>query len=127
MLGIAKAKLASEPSSVRERIRLVHGDMRDFTLDMKFKLAIVTFNSFLELRNQDERSRVFHRIKEHLSPGGLLMIDNLFHGSGALKDWGRSHRDGTIRLRGVFPDPQTEGVAIYFQDSDSFDANAALS
>ncbi len=50
------------------------GDMRDFRLPGKFRLIIIPYRSFLHLRSDDDRKRALLNFKEHLEPGGRLIL-----------------------------------------------------
>src|SRR5829696_4325661 len=49
MLGLCRAKLSREPADVQSRVRLVRGDMRDFSLGECFHLATIPFRPFQHL------------------------------------------------------------------------------
>lgn len=50
------------------------GDMRDYSLQETFPLILVLLNTFLMLE-PDDRWAFLARAREHLSPGGILVID----------------------------------------------------
>src|SRR6476646_3532820 len=49
MLRICETKLHQEAEAVRSKVRLVRGDMRDFSLQETFSLATVPFRPFQHL------------------------------------------------------------------------------
>jgi SAM-dependent methyltransferase len=55
-------------------LRLVEGDMRSFSFSEAFALIAIPFNTFLMLA-PDERWACLARVREHLSPTGLLAVD----------------------------------------------------
>jgi SAM-dependent methyltransferase len=78
MLARCRAKLEAQPAEVRQRVRLVRGDMTDFHLDEAFRLIIIPFRPFqhlLEVEQQQACLRCAHR---HLAEGGKLVLD-FFH------------------------------------------------
>lgn len=79
VLGLDRSPAMLERAAERARasrveVDLVVGDLRDFTLDRRFALVIVPFNTFLMVP-PDDRQACLSRIREHLAPGGLLAID----------------------------------------------------
>ncbi len=76
MLDVALSKLLALEES-HGTLTLVQGDMRDFTLDQKFKLVIIPFRGFLSLLTVEDQARTLLNIKRHLAPGGRLVF-NIF-------------------------------------------------
>jgi SAM-dependent methyltransferase len=75
MIRRAEAKRPAHPESVRKRVRFVQGDMRHFRLDGTFALAIIPFRAFQGLLEPGDQYRSLTCIREHLAPGGRLVID----------------------------------------------------
>jgi len=75
MLEIARGKLAEEEPEVRQRVRLVQGDMVDFRLDEQFNLAFIPFASFFHLHTNEARASCMSCIHHHLAAGGAAIID----------------------------------------------------
>jgi SAM-dependent methyltransferase len=73
MLELARRKVDAQ--ALAGRITLVQQDMRELTLDRRFNLAFAAINSFLHLPNTDEQLATLGRIRNHLNPGGLLLLD----------------------------------------------------
>jgi SAM-dependent methyltransferase len=76
MLRIARAK--AEAAGVAESVKLIEGDYADAPLDGSYRLAFVVMNSFLHLDTQERQLAALRHWREHLAPGGLLVID-VFH------------------------------------------------
>lgn len=74
MLSVARRKIETEPPEVRDRIRLLEGDMRDFSLGREFNLALVAYSSFLHMITPEEQRKALLRIREHLGRDGRLII-----------------------------------------------------
>jgi len=74
MLRVCRSKLLKENQSVRKRVHLIKGDMRDFSLDRKFKLAFIAFSSFLQNTSVDDEERTLRCVANHLENNGLLII-----------------------------------------------------
>ena len=84
MLGAARRKLEDEPAAVRERARLVRGDMAQFAFSRGFSLAIVAFRSLVNLPDQAAQVRALAAIREALEPGGRAVVDLFFPDLGVL-------------------------------------------
>jgi len=74
MLKIARGKLAKEPQDVRERVKLAKADMRNFTLEERFSLCLIPFNTFLHMLTVEDQEATLKTIYKHLLPKGLLII-----------------------------------------------------
>lgn len=75
MLADFRKLLASEPESVRARVRVKRGDMRSARLKRRFPLVLCTFNAFLHLYSRQDVERFLGRVREHLAPRGELVFD----------------------------------------------------
>jgi ubiquinone/menaquinone biosynthesis C-methylase UbiE len=75
MLAVARRKLEKEEPEVQRRVRLVEGDMRDFTLEERFGLILIPFRAFRALLERADQRRCLERCARHLGPGGRLAID----------------------------------------------------
>jgi SAM-dependent methyltransferase len=58
--------------------RVVQADMRDFTLPRRYALVVVPFRAFLHNLTPEDELRTLRCCREHLEPGGRLVLD-LFH------------------------------------------------
>lgn len=79
MLERARHVLGS--AGLLRRAALHQADVRDFTLDERFHLAIFGLDSFGLLLGVDDQLAALRRIHQHLAPGGLLILD-LSNGNG---------------------------------------------
>lgn len=73
MLERARNKIAA--AGLVSRVSLFEQDMRTMAVDGQFALAFVAANSFMHLLTADDQLAALHRIREHLRPGGLLLLD----------------------------------------------------
>jgi SAM-dependent methyltransferase len=73
MLDLAREKLAVE--GLEDRARLVQQDMRHLHLGHRFRLALCALSSFAHVLAQEEQVEVLRRVRDHLVPGGLLVLD----------------------------------------------------
>ena len=74
MLSLANQKLSGLAARLRERVRLVSGDIRRFELDGQFALIIISHNTFMHLDYEGARESL-RCAREHLKPEGWLFID----------------------------------------------------
>ncbi|MDQ2643962.1 MAG: class I SAM-dependent methyltransferase [Myxococcota bacterium] len=75
MLADFEQKLEREPPSVRRRVTLHHGDMRELALERRFALVTVPFNAFLHLYTRRDVEAFLARVRAHLLPTGTLLFD----------------------------------------------------
>jgi SAM-dependent methyltransferase len=75
MLARCRAKLEAEPAEVRQRARLVQGDMTAFELGEKFGLVIIPFRPFQHLTEIEQQMNCLKGVARHLGPGGQLILD----------------------------------------------------
>lgn len=74
MLGILESKLRRLPPATRQRCTLVEADMTSFALDERFGAIVVGTTSISLLPDAAARRRALIRLREHLAPGGRLLI-----------------------------------------------------
>ncbi len=76
MLDDLEKRLAGEPEAVRERVRVVRGDMRTARLEAKgFDRIVCPFNAFLHLYERRDVEQFLERVGYHLAPGAELVFD----------------------------------------------------
>jgi SAM-dependent methyltransferase len=75
MLRVAESKRAHESPEVSQRVRLVQGDMTDFSLGQLFALVIIPFRAFQALLTPEDQQRSLTCVRRHLRPGGRLIVD----------------------------------------------------
>lgn len=75
MLAKAKEKYDGLPGDVQERIGLLEGDIRTLSLEQKFKLIYLPFNTFLVFRTVEDQLAVLDTVRRHLAPEGVFAFD----------------------------------------------------
>ena len=75
MLSVAREKLGREDAQVRERVRLLEGDMRSFDLGERFALVTIPFRGIQHLLTAGEHLACLDCVYRHLEPGGRLAFD----------------------------------------------------
>lgn len=75
MLNRCREALALRPEKVRQRVRLAHGTMTDFSTGEIYSLVTIPFRAFQHLVAVEEQRACLNCIREHLEPDGLLIID----------------------------------------------------
>jgi SAM-dependent methyltransferase len=75
MLTECRKRLAAKSEEIRNRTRLIHGNMCDFKIDDKFHLAIIPFRPFQHLLTVEEQLACLKNINRHLIPNGRLVLD----------------------------------------------------
>jgi SAM-dependent methyltransferase len=69
------AELRAKPGG--DTIPVTIGDMATTTLDRRFELAYVVFNTITNLTTQDEQVQCFRNAARHLEPGGRFLVEVL--------------------------------------------------
>jgi SAM-dependent methyltransferase len=67
------ARLRAKPGA--ERIGVTVGDFATTTVDGRFSLAYLVFNTIGNLTTQDEQVACFQNVAAHLDPGGCFVIE----------------------------------------------------
>jgi SAM-dependent methyltransferase len=83
MLDRCRDKLAAEAPEVRDRVRLVQGDMTSFDLGRRFALVTAPFRGFQHLVSVEQQLACLGRCHAHLAADGKLVLD-LFNPDPAL-------------------------------------------
>ncbi len=75
MLQLARAKAGAGKAGAN--LTLLEGDFSTLDLGGPYRLAIAAMNTFLHLLTQEEQLRALRHWRNHLAPGGLLLLDVL--------------------------------------------------
>ena len=75
MLAVCRQRLQHESEALRQRVRLVQGDMRDFDLDQRFRLATIPFRPFQHLLTLEDQLTCLASVRRHLLDEGTLILD----------------------------------------------------
>jgi len=75
MLMIARSKLEVLAPDVRQRAKLVEGDMRHFAMDRAFPLITIPYRAFLHNLGVQDQLETLRRVREHLADRGRLMFN----------------------------------------------------
>jgi len=76
-LAHARAALAGQSAAVRASVRLEAGDMRSFSLEERFDLVAVPFNSLAYIHTREDQLACLRAARAHLAPGGVFAFDLL--------------------------------------------------
>ncbi len=82
-----------EKNAAREGLRTkTHlGDMRDFRIQEKFRLAIFPYRSFLHILTDEDRKKTLGNVYSHLEKGGRIIIHIYSPSENELKCRGKLH------------------------------------
>ncbi|RSM99089.1 class I SAM-dependent methyltransferase [Nonomuraea sp. WAC 01424] len=72
MLAILRRRLDDAPARLRDLCTLVQGDMSAFTLDRRFD--VVVLDQSITLLDGADRPGLYACVREHLEPGGRLLL-----------------------------------------------------
>jgi SAM-dependent methyltransferase len=73
LAGAMAAKLRAKPGA--EEIGVTIGDFATTTVDGRFSLAYLVFNTINNLTTQDEQVACFRNVAAHIEPGGCFVIE----------------------------------------------------
>jgi len=103
MIESGRARLAAR--GLEAEISL--GDMRDFTRPRRYALVMIPFNSFLHNLTQGDQIATLRCSREHLEPGGRLMLSAFHPKTAKLAD-----HDGVPRVLKTVPNPAGGQVRV---------------
>jgi SAM-dependent methyltransferase len=63
-------------------VQVYRGDMRDFTTPHRYGRVFIPFNGFAHCETVDDQLRCLQCCREHLEPGGALVVDMSYPGQG---------------------------------------------
>ncbi|MCX7707422.1 MAG: methyltransferase domain-containing protein [Anaerolineae bacterium] len=107
MLRRARAKLAA--ANLSERVTLIEGDYATAALGGPYRFAFCVMNTFLHLLTTDAQVRALRHWRQHLVPGGLLLLD-IFH-----PDFRQlAELDGRLIHDRTWRDPETGATVMKF-------------
>jgi SAM-dependent methyltransferase len=86
MLARCRKKLAAEPPEVRERVRLIQGNMVGFDLKETFQLITIPFRPFQHLLKVEDQMGCLRAAHKHLEPGGKIILDLFQTDAGRMHD-----------------------------------------
>lgn len=75
MLAVCRHRLETESEAVRNRVRLVQADMREFDLGQRFTLATIPFRPFQHLLTVEDQLSCLASIRRHLFDEGTVILD----------------------------------------------------
>ncbi|HKS11168.1 MAG TPA: class I SAM-dependent methyltransferase [Pyrinomonadaceae bacterium] len=67
------AQLRAKPGG--EHVTVTQGNFADITVDGKFSLVYIVFNTLFALTTQDEQVQCFRSVAAHLAPGGCFVVE----------------------------------------------------
>jgi SAM-dependent methyltransferase len=75
MLSILDSKLKNKANHIRKRVEVINSDMRTFSIDKKFNLAILPITSICLLENNIDVVKMLKSVYDHLIDGGRFVFD----------------------------------------------------
>lgn len=71
----SKGVQLNAPTRARLDVSIVRADMKDFTTEQRFRLALMPFNTFMHLLTLEDQIAALTCIRRHLQPGAALALD----------------------------------------------------
>jgi SAM-dependent methyltransferase len=75
MLETAKKRQLEAPPKVRERLRLIQGDMRTWQSEPAFDLIVIPCSSISHLLTLQDQLTVWNQCRRNLRPGGRFVVE----------------------------------------------------
>jgi ubiquinone/menaquinone biosynthesis C-methylase UbiE len=75
MLETAKKRQLEAPPEVRERLRLIQGDMRTWHSESAFDLIVIPCSSISHLLTLQDQLTVWNQCRRNLRPGGRFVVE----------------------------------------------------
>jgi len=75
MLAKCRAKLSEQPSEVQRRVQLIEGNMASFVTGQQYSLVTTPFRAFQHLISVEQQQSCLGCIHQHLTSGGLWIVD----------------------------------------------------
>jgi SAM-dependent methyltransferase len=83
-------------------------DVRELEIPKKFDMVIIPFHSFAHILTPGDQRKVFDRIHQHLTPGGIFICTL---GNPAVR---KKPVDGQLRLAKKYPLPDEQGTLLFW-------------
>ena len=96
MLALARDGLTAE--GLQDRVTLVEADMRSFDLGRTFSLAVLPYRVFAHARTTDDQVRTLTAIRDHLDPGGRIVLNVTVPQIADLTAWDGLRHEGQFTL-----------------------------
>jgi hypothetical protein len=116
----ARETLSREPDHVRERVKIVAGDIRRVRLRRRFPLIISPFNVFMHLYGRRDFERALATVRAHLAPRGRFVFDVL------LPDVEELASDPARTYRGGFVTRPSDGRRFRYGEAFDYDPIAQV-
>ncbi len=106
MLTLFRDKLKDLPETLQQRMTVVEGDMKDFSLSQKFSMVMIPHRAFMHMLSPLEQQKALLCIRKHLVDGGYLVFNTVVPHIDEIA----SHagpQAGAMQLDMSFTDPET--------------------
>ncbi len=75
LLDVLRKKLEKMPAASKHLVKIKQGDMRNFDMERRYRMAIIPASSLLHLSSTKDREQCLRAAFEHVINGGKLVID----------------------------------------------------
>ena len=116
MLEQCQRKYHQVSADTSARLFLVQADMRAFAFAQQFELIIMPYRTFMHCQSPDDQRACLRAIREHLVPGGLLIL-NVWAARPTAIAPHTGLAAGHVRLAGQHRLPDDEGNLLHFFSS----------
>ncbi len=107
---LARARARVQAAGVADRVRLIQADARALGLHFAFPFAFMAANTFLHHTTFDEQVHVLRVLRDHLRPGGRVVLDVFNPDLRMLLE-----ADGRVELVNAWEEAETGATVLKFQ------------
>lgn len=75
MINIANRKLNQEELAIKERCKIIKGDVLDFNLNTTFDLVLASCNFINHFTDYKSLKKMFGQVRNHIKDDGVFLID----------------------------------------------------
>jgi len=75
MLKAAESRKKMLPKDATDRLKFIHGDIRNFDTGKQYDVILSLFHVVSYLNSNKDISEMFDCVKKHLKPGGIFIFD----------------------------------------------------
>lgn len=75
MLNILKEKVKNQYPECKDKLIINKGDMRNFQLNEKFDIILITTNSLNHIEKNEDIDKTFNSLREQLTENGIVVFD----------------------------------------------------
>jgi len=112
MLARCREKLRAV-GAIPGKLRLVHADMADFDLGVRFSFIAMAYRTFMHLLTPDAQRRCLLAARRHLQDGGVFILSTWVPKPSVIADGIAGPFEGRFRTVGQYPIPESKDIVVH--------------